>query len=161
MKAISIRAPWWWCILHAGKRIENRHLGFPRYTGPVLLHASKWWVKRDIEETLEHLILDGAVPSMLLTDPAELADMRALGGHLVGRMVITSVSENGGSPGDYWAADHQLGLHLGDVMEMLAPLPFRGALGLSEVPDSWTVTRTVQLGPQPIVKVTIPPTEKL
>lgn len=39
MRAISIRQPYLWAILYAGKRVENR----PRpcsYRGPVLLHAS-------------------------------------------------------------------------------------------------------------------------
>ena len=39
MKALSVRAPWWWAILH-GKPVENRdwHTNF---RGVVLLHASK------------------------------------------------------------------------------------------------------------------------
>lgn len=40
MKAISIRQPWAWMILHAGKDIENRE--WPtRFRGRVLIHASK------------------------------------------------------------------------------------------------------------------------
>ncbi len=40
MKALSLRQPWAWAILHAGKRIENRDWG-TAYRGPLLLHASK------------------------------------------------------------------------------------------------------------------------
>jgi len=39
MRALSIRQPWLWAILFAGKDVENR----PRkcyYRGPILLHAS-------------------------------------------------------------------------------------------------------------------------
>ena len=40
MKALSIRQPWAWLILHAGKDIENRE--WPtRFRGRVLIHASK------------------------------------------------------------------------------------------------------------------------
>lgn len=40
MKALSIRQPWAWMILHAGKDIENRE--WPtRFRGRVLIHASK------------------------------------------------------------------------------------------------------------------------
>lgn len=40
MKAISIRQPWAWLIIHAGKDIENRE--WPtRYRGKILIHASK------------------------------------------------------------------------------------------------------------------------
>ena len=41
MKALSVRAPWWWAILH-GKPVENRDWQ-TNYRGEVLLHASKWW----------------------------------------------------------------------------------------------------------------------
>lgn len=40
MKTISIRNPWAWATIHAGKPVENRT--WPsRYTGPLLIHASK------------------------------------------------------------------------------------------------------------------------
>lgn len=40
LKAISIRQPWAWAIVHAGKNIENRD--WPtRYRGPVCIHAAK------------------------------------------------------------------------------------------------------------------------
>jgi len=42
MKTISIRQPWAWAILHAGKRIENRDWrAAPSYRGSLLIHASK------------------------------------------------------------------------------------------------------------------------
>lgn len=40
MKALSIRQPWAWLILHAGKDIENR--SWPtNFRGRVLIHAAK------------------------------------------------------------------------------------------------------------------------
>jgi len=41
--ALSLRQPWAWAILHAGKRIENR-LAWRSctYRGPIILHASAW-----------------------------------------------------------------------------------------------------------------------
>ncbi len=38
MKALSIRAPWSWYILHAGKAVENRGTRWA-YRGPVLIHV--------------------------------------------------------------------------------------------------------------------------
>ncbi len=38
MKALSIRQPWAWYILHAGKDVENRGTRW-NYRGPVLLHV--------------------------------------------------------------------------------------------------------------------------
>lgn len=40
MKALSIRQPWAWAIIHAGKPVENRTWG-TRYRGPLYIHASK------------------------------------------------------------------------------------------------------------------------
>ncbi len=45
MKAISIKQPWAWAIIHAGKDVENRTwapgLKEDNYRGPLLIHASK------------------------------------------------------------------------------------------------------------------------
>jgi len=40
MKALSIRQPWAWAIIHAGKDVENRTWTTP-YRGPLLIHASR------------------------------------------------------------------------------------------------------------------------
>lgn len=40
MKALSIRQPWAWLIVHGGKNIENRTWA-TKYRGPVLIHAGK------------------------------------------------------------------------------------------------------------------------
>ena len=40
MKALSIRQPWAWLIVHGGKNIENRTWK-TKYRGPVLIHAGK------------------------------------------------------------------------------------------------------------------------
>ncbi len=41
MKVISIRQPWAWLIIHAGKDIENRDW-CTNFRGPVAIHASKY-----------------------------------------------------------------------------------------------------------------------
>src|SRR6266851_3268078 len=49
MKAISVRAPWWWFILHGGKDIENRD--WPtKFRGTVYVHASKFWKTDEISD---------------------------------------------------------------------------------------------------------------
>lgn len=40
MKALSVRQPWAWLIVHGGKDIENRTWK-TAYRGPVLIHAAK------------------------------------------------------------------------------------------------------------------------
>lgn len=53
MKALSIRPPWAWAILHLGKTIENRTWR-TRYRGPILLHASKVVSVEDYEVVARH-----------------------------------------------------------------------------------------------------------
>jgi hypothetical protein len=48
-KALSIRQPWCWAILVAGKRIENRT--WPtNYRGPLLIHASGGMTRQEYED---------------------------------------------------------------------------------------------------------------
>lgn len=49
MKALSIRQPWAWAIIHAGKDIENRSWS-TSYRGAVLIHAAKGMTKDEYED---------------------------------------------------------------------------------------------------------------
>jgi hypothetical protein len=50
--ALSIRQPWAWAILHAGKDVENRT--WPtRFRGPVAIHAAKGMTKGEYDEFVE------------------------------------------------------------------------------------------------------------
>lgn len=49
--ALSIRQPWAWCILHAGKDIENRSWR-TRFRGAIALHAAKGLTKAEFEDCL-------------------------------------------------------------------------------------------------------------
>jgi hypothetical protein len=48
MKALSIREPWAWLILHAGKDIENRNWSCPA-RGRIAIHASKTFDQQGYE----------------------------------------------------------------------------------------------------------------
>jgi hypothetical protein len=41
LKALSLTQPWLQCILHLGKRVENREWKGCNFRGPIYLHASK------------------------------------------------------------------------------------------------------------------------
>lgn len=45
-KALSIRQPWAWAIIHAGKDVENRNWS-TKFRGPVCIHAAKGGVEAD------------------------------------------------------------------------------------------------------------------
>lgn len=57
-KALSVRQPWAWAILHAGKDVENRsaaalrHMRIEPLSG-IALHASKGMTRDEYEEAAE------------------------------------------------------------------------------------------------------------
>ena len=60
MKAISVRNPWAWLIVHGHKDIENRRWNSP-YRGRLLIHASKTFDLEGaeyIKEAMEEAGLD-------------------------------------------------------------------------------------------------------
>jgi len=52
MKALSIRQPWAWLIIHGHKKIENRSWN-TKHRGKFYIHASKGMTKREYEEVKE------------------------------------------------------------------------------------------------------------
>jgi hypothetical protein len=66
--AISIRQPWAWAIIHAGKDIENRNWS-TNFRGPVCIHASRGMTKR---EYLEFEGLYGFDPRWTIPEPDSL-----------------------------------------------------------------------------------------
>jgi hypothetical protein len=126
MKALSIRAPWWWFILHGGKDIENRDWS-TRYRGPLLIQASKWWRAHDVDFDMAFCIR--------LAPNAPRPTMRSLrrgnAGKIVGRVDLVDCVEQSDSPwffGPY-------GFVLANPVAFETPIPFKGALGLFNVPD--------------------------
>jgi hypothetical protein len=129
MKALSVRAPWWWYILHGGKDIENRD--WPtRVRGRVLIHASKWWVKEDI--ALDDFdACEMAAKAELIFPLSDWRKMRECCGCIVGSVEIVDCVAHSDSPwfvGDY-------GFVLRDPVIFAKPIPLKGALGFFGVPD--------------------------
>lgn len=129
MKAISIRQPWAWAILSAGKDIENRD--WPtRFRGPVLIHASKGMTLDEYEGFVDTCRaarnLDDRVKGYIhIPDFDELQR-----GGIVGQAEIVDCVEASPSP---WFAGRY-----GFVLRNPKPLPFRpfrGMLGFFDVPE--------------------------
>lgn len=71
MKAISIRQPFAWAIVHANKRIENRaRRGAPSYRGPILIHAAKGCARAEYEDGAD--AIDYATAGRLRCPPLQL-----------------------------------------------------------------------------------------
>jgi hypothetical protein len=145
VKALSGRQPWWWAILHAGKRIENRRWN-THYRGPILLHAAKGCGLVECADAMAWMfdakLIDGnrswpgldGVPRGGIVGRARIVD------------VIHPLRPLEKRPSEYWNARYrvdarwhmpeQFGFVLADVEE----LPFvawPGALGVFNVPNDY------------------------
>lgn len=122
MKALSIRQPWAWLILNAGKDIENRDW-HTHVRGRVLIHAAKGMTRAEYEDACGAAIY--IEPSIVLP---ELPLQR---GGIVGSVEIVNCIEVSRSP---WFFGR-----FGFVLRDPKPLPFipwKGQLGFFDVPDS-------------------------
>jgi hypothetical protein len=123
MKAISIRQPWAWLILHGGKDIENRSWS-TGFTGRVLIHASKGMTRDEYDEAAECYDPGDIGPDL---PPFEKLER----GGIVGAVDITGCTASHPSP---WFFG-RYGFTLANP-EAWPFIPYRGQLGFFEVPDA-------------------------
>ena len=115
-KAISLRAPHWWDILHCGKDIENRC--WPtNYRGRIFIHAALWWRVDEMEALGDF-------------DADELRQMRDLRGHIVGSVEIVDCVTQSKS---FWHEPGCYGFVLRDPRPLVNPFAYRGQLGIFNV----------------------------
>ncbi|MCC5809903.1 MAG: ASCH domain-containing protein [Ectothiorhodospiraceae bacterium] len=116
MRALSIRQPWAWHILHSGKDIENRDWA-TKYRGRVLIHASKAMTRAEYED------------ASLMAPLPRMEDLER--GGIVGSVEIVDC---GTASSSRWFTGR-----CGFVLRDPQPVPFipwKGQLGFFEVPDS-------------------------
>jgi ASCH domain len=130
MKALSIRQPWAWAILHAGKDIENRDWRYPpKFRGEFYIHAASGMTKDEYEDFIDtaHEISRLHPFASGLTLPSMEALPR---GGIVGKAQLVDVVTQSKSPWFFGP--------LGFVLKDVQSLPFRpckGALGFFDVPE--------------------------
>ena len=129
MKALSVRAPWWWAILH-GKPVENRDWS-TNFQGRIYLHASKFWKQSEIDEDLEEIFEMAQCDQLEMPTP-DLGKMKGVGGCLVGSVEIVCCVKDHLSA--FFVGDY--GFVLRDPVTFATPIPFKGALGFFNVPDN-------------------------
>jgi hypothetical protein len=159
VKALTVRQPWAWAIIHGGKLIENRTQPWA-YRGPLAIHAGTQLSVRGVQSPLvraaaaEYLARKGIEP-----DPRspflQIRDEGDWMGKIVGVVDLVD-AHRAGPVGDEprlccespWAeCDYQQsdGRHRSDIAHLvlenprplIAPISARGQLGL------WSPDRTV------------------
>jgi hypothetical protein len=122
MKALSIRQPWAWLIIHGGKDIENRTWK-TNVRGRILVHAAKGMTHDEYDAAMECAIFGGN----LAPDALPNYDQLQRGG-IIGSVEIIDCVSASKSP---WFFGRY-----GFVLRDSQPLPFHpcsGRLGFFEV----------------------------
>ncbi len=130
MKALSVRAPWWWFILHAGKDIENRD--WPTsFRGTIYLHAGKWFSEPAVIEDASSALDCYEASGFSAKGSISWEAMKAARGCIVGKVDIVDCVTQSESP---WFFG-KYGFVLANPIVFTRPIPFTGALYLFDVPD--------------------------
>ena len=127
MKALSVRAPWWWYILHAGKDIENREWS-TRFRGTIYLHASKWWQREEIGWDADTANRIAGWQRDRERWPSETV-LKAGSGCIVGTIDIVDCVDRSDSP---WFFG-RYGFVLANPVVFGKPVPQKGELGFFDV----------------------------
>ena len=126
MKALSIRQPWAWLIVHGGKDIENRSW-HTKFRGRFLVHASAGMTLAEYQNAYQFCLESGAMLPPFAYP--EFDDLRR--GGIIGSVELVDSVDASDSP---WYMGAK-----GFVLRDPKPLPFRslkGRLGFFEVPDA-------------------------
>lgn len=120
MKALSIRQPWAWLIIHGGKNIENRTWN-TKFRGRFLVHsANKPALNR--KEFLAFLNF-----WMIPADALEF-------GGIIGSVELVDVIQTNNIRSNWWLGPHGFVLKEPKALDFH---PYIGALNFFNVPD-WT-----------------------
>ena len=124
MKAITVRQPWAYAIMHLGKDVENRTRNIAgSYRGPIVIHAAKTGASFDSKH-----------PTLWPFD-ARHAFGVALG---IVDLIESHESWHCCRGSEYcsrWAEAYSQHLTLANPRPFAEPIPYRGRLGLWEFPD--------------------------
>ena len=128
MKALSIRQPWAWLIVHGYKDMENRDWRIYQ-RGKILVHASKGCTRREYEAAVAfaQLLLPAGVVIPCLEDLPR--------GGICGSVEIADCVSCSESP--WFVGEYAAVLRNSEPMEFR---PMSGQLGLFDVPThNWEV----------------------
>ena len=171
MRILTVRNPWAWAIIHAGKDVENRVRNIAGdYRGPVAIHAG---LAFDADAHLTSASLRAAQDRAAVADGAELypggylwdigaPDPRrawSVKGAIIGVVDLVDVHDRcwtayaprdgGDTVEEYcsdWAEPDTNHLELKNPRPLADPIPYKGALGLRRL-DAETIAKiTAQIG---------------
>lgn len=140
MKAITVRQPWAWAIIHGGKDVENRTRNLAgSYRGPLAIHAGARWSDRGAESPLvRRAVWDFYGTESPLDEPFRSSESPRVFGAIIGVVDLVDVHlETPRCCTSPWAERvtryddnplHHLGVD--NPRPLTSPIPCKGRLGL-------------------------------
>lgn len=152
MKCLSIQQPWAWAIVTGLKRIENRTWRTP-HRGPMLVHAgktqlrmkdsslSKWWAEYVPEASFPSVVREAEQHCGMIVGVVELVACTCVDGQAV--KLAERWEQNYRDRGERISQQMRfMDIRLGTIYWVVRPiaaferpLPWKGTLGLFDVPD--------------------------
>jgi hypothetical protein len=138
MKCLSTRPPWARLLVLGIKPVENRSWGTD-YRGPLLIHQSRTW-----DQDGYMWVLDQAAKLKIALSTFEtilLASKAARGSGIIGMVHLDEVLgprrrlRHCKEPSEWWRDLDQFGWYVRDALNFETAIPYRGQLGLFDVPD--------------------------
>ena len=118
--ALTVKQPWAWAIMHAGKDVENRSRT-THYRGRLLIHAGKGWSKEGAQWLADRGI---EVP--------DRADLPA--GCIIGSVDVVGSTQTSTSE---WAMEGHHHWELANPTHVQTTIPCRGSLSPFQPPAGW------------------------
>ena len=126
MRALTVRQPWAWAIIHGGKDVENRSRSLGPYRGLVAIHAGRQWAGDEALAEVERMVgFDAAPGGFILGNVIGVVDLVQV--HMP-RSIMCAPCSPWAEPDAAW---HLL---LRNPRPLAHPIPWRGAQGLWTVP---------------------------
>lgn len=119
MKALTVKQPWAWVIIHGGKNVENRSRP-TKYRGPLYIHAGQSWSKEGFDYMREAGIrITGGLDSGMVIGTVDVIDCHH----------ADDCGDTAGFCSD-WAMDHHYHWVLANPRPLACPFPAKGKLGI-------------------------------
>ena len=123
MKAITVRQPWAWAIINAGKDIENRNWN-THFRGRVAIHAASAMTREEYKDGYERIkSINHRLKIPAYEDLAR--------GAIIGTVEIIDCVQDSDSP--WFGGKH--GFVLARPKKLSEPIPCKGALSFWNVPQ--------------------------
>jgi len=121
MKALSIRQPWAWLIIHGGKDIENR-TWHTKHRGRFLVHAAQGMTRAEYDAAYSYAFKIG------IRNMPAFQDLQR--GGIIGSVDL--IDSTDGHPSPWYMGEKAFVLR---DPQALPFVPLKGRLGFFDVPD--------------------------